>query len=706
MKRFGGIFGGKAGSSASRSLTALDEPAALQEAMAAAAFIMNDEVERAETELAKGTSPFHKLGRATTLFLRATLGFEKEIMEQASARLAEAEESASEHQRRAMRDPSTAHQSAIYPTGAEYALCHAESQLMSAVVAVLNESLTESLRGFYKLRKAFATLNEIHEAEKRYLRAQGKSYASSAASTPASTGSSTPAGGSGVLVPGSFGDNDDDSDDDDFADAQETAFDEKPASSYGGQLETGLEKLKFEDANLAGSVPPSERSSMSMPSETAANDADRIDFRTITNDPIDLFIRSGTALCFGLLQLMLSMVPPSFTKLLSILSFRGDREAGLRMLWSASKFKQNINGAMAGLITLGFHNGAIAFCDILDNNAYPRARLKSLLSEMRQLYPKSKLWLLEEARMLGADRELEKSVVVLESGPPSPLKQVEALATFERSLNYMYLHRYEDCAKGFIECVGKNNWSHGLYYYIAGACYLELYRTYKVADPAKAADFAAKADEYLHEVPLYTGKKRFMARQLPFDIYVNRKIAKWDHRAKALDCTFADAVGVSPIAEMTYFWNGFCRMNADQLQIALGRIAWSEDPKLNPRWEQEAVDEKAILALLKGTCLRFLGRTSHATEILTKQVLCYDAAQIKACDHADNWPQPVAHYELAVCLWQEAGGEGGDKATLARCSDELAKVEHWEAFELDARIGMKVATARLTLKNYGVGVSR
>ena len=91
------------------------------------------------------------------------------MIEQANIRLNEAEESALDHQKRAIRDPSTAHQSAIYPVGSEYALCHAETQLMGAVVAVLNESLTESLRGFYKLRKAFQTLYEISEAERKYI---------------------------------------------------------------------------------------------------------------------------------------------------------------------------------------------------------------------------------------------------------------------------------------------------------------------------------------------------------------------------------------------------------------------------------------------------------------------------------------------------------------------------------------------------------
>ncbi|KAK5110355.1 hypothetical protein LTR62_006063 [Meristemomyces frigidus] len=682
--------------------------------MASASHIMNDDMERAEAELSKGTSPFHKLGLSTAVFLRATLGFEKEVMEQAAARITEAEESAVEHQRRAVKDPSTAHQSAIYPPGAEYALCHAESQLMSAVIGVLNESLTESLRGFYKLRKAFATLYELSEAEQRYLRRIGKSSTNSQTSVVSgmdkslSSGVQTPADGSGVLTPAQSVSDDEDN----FVDAAETTTTSSKKTGYQDPFaDDAMDNLTLNDmAGDPGTARP--RASVNMKSAFAQAD-EEVDFRIITSDPIDLFIHSGTALCYGLLQLLLSMVPPAFSKLLAIFSFRGDREAGLRMLWSASKFKETINGAMvfeeanslaAGLITLGFYNGAIAFCDVLLSTAVPRPRLQTLLSEMRSLYPHSKLWLLEEARMLGAERKLAKAVSIVDSASQQRgLKQIEALRRFERSLNCLYLHQYEECAKGFIECVGLNSWSHALYYYIAGVCYVEMYREHRISEPAKAASYAAKAQENLHLVYSHVGKKGFMGRQLPFDVFVVRKVRKWDARAKSWNCDFVDAVGVSPAAEMVYFWSGFKRMDEDLLMKSLGKlIAWSEDPKLNPRWGQEVVDERAMLAVLQATCLRFLGRVPEAKKMLVEGVWAHDAAQIKACDHADVWPLPISHYEMAVCLWDEAGGEQGDREVLRRCSEQISLVERSEGYELEARVGLKVTTARETLRKCGV----
>ena len=80
-----------------------------------------------------------------------------------------------------------------------------------------------------------------------------------------------------------------------------------------------------------GNWPPANASSSL--EQQPDTEVDGFDFRVITDDPIDHFIHSGAAMCFGLLQLLLSMIPPAFGKILSIFSFRGDRESGMRLLW-------------------------------------------------------------------------------------------------------------------------------------------------------------------------------------------------------------------------------------------------------------------------------------------------------------------------------------------------------------------------------------
>lgn len=602
MHRVNGWIGRGKALASTQSLDSLAESQNLESALRAVELVMNDDIEGAERGLAEGNSAFHSLCKGVLGFMKATMGFEQEVMKEASEQLSAAETAAYNNHYKAQRD-SHAYQSNIYDRGAEFSLCQAEAQIMSAVVGVLNESLTESIKGFYKLRKAYMTLESLIQMENRFMKTQSvrsltdsrnqsqesvrsvKSTTSGIVNeekenlTPMTQTKDTPAAHanqpSGLREATATEDLDNDSDDD-FYDVEN---EDEVTTAYQGHLEKGSEddvlNHKTASMNISNNIRPPTASSLTTPSSTPKHasstaqqlltvDADS----SIFTSPLDIFIHSGTNLCFGLLSLLISAIPPAFTKLLFIIGFRGDRERGMRMLWQASKFA-NINGGMAGLIILGWYNGLVGFCDIIPDpnpsvldevEGYPAARLQNLLAEMRTRYPKSHLWLIEEARMAASNRQLDRSLDLLSDTPgKSTLRQLEALHMFEKALESMHAHRYSQAAKTFLACIDLNNWSQALYYYIAAASHLEIYRS---QDPSvserEKVESAKLATEYFKLAPSKAGKKKMMGRQLPFDTFVVRKIQKWEGKATTFQCEFVDAIGVSPLEEMIFFCELAC----------------------------------------------------------------------------------------------------------------------------------------------------
>jgi hypothetical protein len=244
-----------------------------------------------------------------------------------------------------------------------------------------------------------------------------------------------------------------------------------------------------------------------------------------------------------------------------------------------------------------------------------------------------------------------------------------------------------------------------LYYYIAGSSHVALYRQSIVTDPKKAKEHALKAAEYIRKAPPLAGKKRFMARQLPFDVFVTRKIAKWEARAKEWNVELVDAIGVDPIEEMIFFWNGHSRMTRSQLEESLGRLAWCESSE-NKTWSREGPEEKAILELLRAAVLRSLHNHEEAKQILKTKVLTHEKSLFKG-NLKDDWVLPAAHFEMAANVWMERptyqslhrlSADVSEKPEQERklvqtCKEHLDHAARWDSYELDARIGLKVTAA-------------
>lgn len=414
MSRLGGWLRGSAkATSSSNGTSNLAESEYLADAMRCAAMIMNDEVEEADVRLNACESSFHLLGRGVTRFLKSILGFEQDIMKEASEKLAEAEAMAWADLKKAQKEANGIRAS-IYPPGSEFALCHAQAQLMGAVVGVLNINLVEAMKSFYKLRKAYITLDGLLMAERRALNSLSKTSLNSEHSKRAVPGGFDDEGEDWNILSGNESpekdpitnrlasqgnpkvDEDDDSDLE-FEDASEQQSGPQQQSNYLGHMDTQNVDKKLDQLSLdATSNKTSNKKANTIATKPIGDEAPD---SAVFTDPIDIFVHSGTYLCYGLLLLIISLVPPAFSKLLSIIGFKGDRERGIGMLWTCTKF-ENVNGAVSGLSLLGYYNNLVGSCDILpsadedgeDLLGYPTKRLRALLDDMRARYPASRLW--------------------------------------------------------------------------------------------------------------------------------------------------------------------------------------------------------------------------------------------------------------------------------------------------------------------------
>lgn len=203
-----------------------------------------------------------------------------------------------------------------------------------------------------------------------------------------------------------------------------------------------------------------------------------------------------------------------------------------------------------------------------------------------------------------------------------------------------------------------------------------------------------------------------MGRQLPFDLFVQRKVNKWTANSTAWGCSFLDAVGVPPIEESIFLWNGYKKMNESQLQKSLQNLERAEQ---SPHWDKQGLDAQTVATLLRATIYRNLRQHKKAQAILEENVFVHDKSAFSA-PGMDTWAAPASYYEHAVNSWQQrneyivrfgtslAGPSANqqsasnaeivaDRVHVASARKHVETAKNWGSYELDARIGMKITAA-------------
>ncbi|GCF00720.1 mitochondrial outer membrane protein iml2 [Zygosaccharomyces mellis] len=640
------------------------------------------------------------LARGVIEFLEATLGFEGEAMKKAASTLSKAENLSLKSRQNAQK--MDINSSSFYPPGTVYAVTYTESCLLHALVMLFSESMVEAAKALLKLRKAYSMLQEILDAIRKVELTQKNN--------------------GGLAERGSQTSFASDNSDINFLDIpyklSPKEQQDRELLEYASQVQDMREK-RICGAHIGNSPAVNRlRSELGIKAIKEIPGKETQEYTVPFQDldvgqaTIDEFILSGVNLCFGILQVVLSLIPPAIGAVLSIVGFRGSREEGLRLVWRATKYR-NVHGCIGLQALMFYYDGPFQFTDVdfdiplttsvkssegeMDGPTllHPGKILENALLQSRAFFPNSALWLLNEARMLATHGRLSDAVDLMDSIDVEKIqmRQVRTLLIFDRAIILSQMHSYERAAEDLLSLIEISDWSHAFYTYYAGACYLENWRMYQLGlRKGESAEFCKKrARDLIFGAPKLLGKKTFKSKNLPLDRFMLRKVEQFGQIQEKLKLSDPlDAIATSPVHEIAYFYNGYNRMTQKELKLSQQLITEYHNPAI----DHENVDQELIKDFLFSLTLRRLGEVQQGSLLLDKKVLPHffsiQNGKVKYIKkQEDPWLYPAAFYERALFSWKLKNMKG-----LAECKEWLTRAQNYSVdYELSTRIGMKIKAA-------------
>lgn len=351
----------------------------------------------------------------------------------------------------------------------------------------------------------------------------------------------------------------------------------------------------------------------------------------------DMCIASAATTGYGLLSLMISLIPASVSRILSIVGFHNDKEESLALLRDAVN-APNLQGAITLLALLTYYGGILALADISEDTAPNLKRLSSYLVAVRCRYPQGAIWRLQEAKLEQLQGNVTSCIGSLEALKITPqMKQIEVLRVYELGVSYLLTFQWQKAADQFTIVEQLNDWSRSQYHFIIGACHLELYFATKVDMHTE------KAERHLVRAAKEC-KRKIMGREVPLEVYVKHKVAKWQSRS--LGNPLIDGISMSPIFEYFHLFNFWTHMQNDTRGQCLRLL--SRQDSMPDSFDDQLSRQLVTCAIKRNmqdwTCFEII---NHCSTVMK--------SAYKAIPYTETWAIPYAQYEHAVCYWNRDG---------------------------------------------------
>ncbi|XP_025929308.1 tetratricopeptide repeat protein 39B isoform X2 [Apteryx rowi] len=357
----------------------------------------------------------------------------------------------------------------------------------------------------------------------------------------------------------------------------------------------------------------------------------------------------GVKLGIGAFNLMLSLLPGRILRLLEFIGFSGNRELGLHQLREGAS-GSSLRAILCTFTLLVYHTYVSLILGTGEANLH---EADSLLEPYLQKFPNAQITFQE---CIAAQQEWKQI---------HHLCYWELMWCYTFQQNWLQAYRYADLLSK------ESRWSKAIYVFQKAAILCML----------PEDDVKRTGEDTVSLFRQVDGlKQRIAGKSIPTEKFAVRKARRY--------ASSQPVKLILPALEMMYVWNGFAIVGkrADLTENLLVTIEKEETALQNETNHSEYyMDDVCMLQLLKGLCLKHLGRLMQA-ELCFNQVI-QSEKQIKY----DNYLVPFTLYELGLLYKQQ------DERGKAIRFIETAK-NNYKEYSMESRLHFRIHAALDSLK--------
>uniref|UniRef100_A0A8C3IQA7 Tetratricopeptide repeat protein 39B n=1 Tax=Chrysemys picta bellii TaxID=8478 RepID=A0A8C3IQA7_CHRPI len=357
----------------------------------------------------------------------------------------------------------------------------------------------------------------------------------------------------------------------------------------------------------------------------------------------------GVKLGIGAFNLMLSLLPGRILRLLEFIGFSGNRKLGLHQLREGAS-GGSLRAILCTFTLLVYHTYVSLILGIGEANLQ---EAETLLEPYLQKFPNAQSKFQE---CIAAQQEWKQI---------HHLCYWELMWCYSFQQNWLQAYRYAD-----LLCK-ESRWSKAIYVFQKAAILCML----------PDEDVKTTGEDIVSLFRQVDGlRQRIAGKSIPTEKLAVRKARRYNG-AQPVKL-------ILPALEMMYVWNGFAIVGkrADLTESLLITIEKEETALQNQTSRTEYfIDDLCLLQLLKGLCLKHLGRLLQA-ELCFNQVI-QSEKQIKY----DNYLVPFTLYELGLLYKQQ------DQREKAIRYIETAK-NNYKEYSMESRLHFRIHAALDSLK--------